>query len=224
MIHRALLAALTVGLAASFLASDAEANHDRRYPGYYPGPFFLPPPPPRYYRYYDEPEYDAYNPYYDPQARKKLLKKKAAKNAKKKASASKKAAKAKVQAAKKSKPFKTAAQSPAISPELEAKPVVAVKPEAKAVVAAKPEAKAVVAATPEANTPLAAKPKAARTAKGSLSCEKAETIISGYGFTGVKASSCEGKVYAFDAARDGKTYAIKLDAASGELTEVRKVR
>jgi hypothetical protein len=40
----------------------------------------------------------------------------------------------------------------------------------------------------------------------------------------VKPTVCSGRVYAFDAARDGKAYAIKLNATNGELTEVRKVR
>ncbi|MCB1379600.1 MAG: hypothetical protein KDK89_14725 [Alphaproteobacteria bacterium] len=57
-----------------------------------------------------------------------------------------------------------------------------------------------------------------------LSCEKAGQIITGYGFTGVKAQACEGKVYAFNATRDGKPFAIKLNAANGELTEVKKLQ
>lgn len=62
------------------------------------------------------------------------------------------------------------------------------------------------------------------TAAGGMSCDKAGSIISGYGFQSVKASSCAGKVYAFNATRDGKSFAIKLDAASGELTEVKKLQ
>jgi hypothetical protein len=61
-------------------------------------------------------------------------------------------------------------------------------------------------------------------ATGPLTCAKAGNIVSGYGFTSVKSSSCTGKVYSFTATRDGKAYAIRLDAASGELTEVRKVQ
>jgi len=64
------------------------------------------------------------------------------------------------------------------------------------------------------------KPKPA----AALSCDKATAIVSGYGFASVKAEDCEGKVYAFNASRDGKAYAIKLNAASGELTEVKKLR
>ena len=42
-------------------------------------------------------------------------------------------------------------------------------------------------------------------------------------FRRVKAESCNGKVYAFNATRDGKPFAIKVDAANGELTEVKKL-
>jgi len=57
-----------------------------------------------------------------------------------------------------------------------------------------------------------------------LSCDKATAIVSGYGFAAIKAEDCEGKVYAFNATRDGKAYAIKLSATSGELTEVKKLQ
>ena len=56
-----------------------------------------------------------------------------------------------------------------------------------------------------------------------LSCDKATSIITGYGFSEVKPADCQGQVYAFNAARDGKAYAIKLNSISGELTEVKKV-
>ncbi|WP_373505966.1 hypothetical protein [Aestuariivirga sp.] len=64
---------------------------------------------------------------------------------------------------------------------------------------------------------------AASASTGSLSCEKAGSIVSGYGFSSVKAESCKGKIYAFNASRGGKAFAIKLDPASGELTEVKKL-
>jgi hypothetical protein len=68
------------------------------------------------------------------------------------------------------------------------------------------------------------KKAASKTAATSgLSCEKASSVVSGYGFSGVTPSSCSGKVYAFNATRDGKSFAIKLDPASGELTEVKKL-
>ena len=68
----------------------------------------------------------------------------------------------------------------------------------------------------------AVEPKKAAAAPG-LSCEKATSVVTGYGFSSVQPSSCSGKVYAFNATRDGKSFAIKLDSASGELTEVKKL-
>lgn len=65
--------------------------------------------------------------------------------------------------------------------------------------------------------------KSAPAAASALSCEKATSVVTGYGFSSVTPSSCNGKVYAFNATRDGKSFAIKLDAASGELTEVKKL-
>ncbi len=60
-------------------------------------------------------------------------------------------------------------------------------------------------------------------AASGMSCEKATSVVSGYGFSSVTPSSCSGKVYAFNATRDGKSFAIKLDSGSGELTEVKKL-
>jgi hypothetical protein len=65
--------------------------------------------------------------------------------------------------------------------------------------------------------------KTAVTASG-MSCDKAEKIVSSYGFTSVKPTTCTGQVFAFNATRSGKTYVIKLSSASGELTEVKKVQ
>jgi hypothetical protein len=65
--------------------------------------------------------------------------------------------------------------------------------------------------------------KTASAASG-MSCDKAEQIVSGYGFASVKPTTCTGQVFAFNATRSGKAYVIKLSAASGELTEVRKVQ
>ncbi|MFL5260495.1 MAG: hypothetical protein ACJ8AS_12140 [Hyphomicrobiales bacterium] len=61
-----------------------------------------------------------------------------------------------------------------------------------------------------------------RKQSGPVSCDKAKKIVSDYGFTQVEPKSCEGKVYAFSARRDGKPFSIKMSAASGELTEVKK--
>ena len=99
-------------------------------------------------------------------------------------------------------------------------PAQPVKPKA-----VKPPAKA--AASPPANPALPQKSAAATPAKplaeGPLSCEKATSVVSGFGFSSVEAASCAGKVYAFNAKRGGNSFAIKLDPASGELTEVKKL-
>jgi hypothetical protein len=55
-----------------------------------------------------------------------------------------------------------------------------------------------------------------------ISCAKAGEIVSGYGFKSVEQVNCSGQIYAFNATRDGKPFTIKLSAASGELTEVKK--
>ena len=101
---------------------------------------------------------------------------------------------------------------------------VPVKPKA-----AKPPANPATAAKPGtgANPALPQKTAAATAAKPvggvPLTCEKATEVVSGYGFSSVEASSCSGKLYAFSAKRGGKTFAIKLDPASGALTEVKKL-
>lgn len=92
-----------------------------------------------------------------------------------------------------------------------------VAPAKKPETAAKP---ATGAAAKTQKTATTAKPAGS---SGALSCEKATSVISGYGFSSVEAASCAGKQYAFNATRDGKKFAIKLDPASGELTEVKKL-
>lgn len=65
---------------------------------------------------------------------------------------------------------------------------------------------------------------AAKPAAGALSCDKATGIVTGFGFTDVKPAVCTGQFYSFNAARDGRPFTIKLNARSGELTEVKKVQ
>lgn len=55
-----------------------------------------------------------------------------------------------------------------------------------------------------------------------MSCEAAADIVRSFGFSDVESTSCSGEVYGFDAVRDGSAYSIRLSAANGELTEVRK--
>src|SRR6476661_243733 len=71
--------------------------------------------------------------------------------------------------------------------------------------------------------PLDPNAKAQATKKATaITCAKAGEIVSGYGFKSVQQVSCSGQTYAFNATRDGKPFSIKLSAASGELTEVKK--
>lgn len=102
-------------------------------------------------------------------------------------------------------------------------PELAVPPKRKTKAKAQPE-------QPAKKKKAAAKPAAKKEAPAApgkkpaaLSCEKAGSVVTGYGFSSVTPSRCEGKVYAFNAQRDGKSFAIKLDPASGELTEVKKL-
>jgi hypothetical protein len=74
-----------------------------------------------------------------------------------------------------------------------------------------------------AQPPMETKQKAQAAKKATpISCAKAGEIVSGYGFKSVEQVSCKGQTYAFNATRDGKPFTIKLSAASGELTEVKK--
>lgn len=67
------------------------------------------------------------------------------------------------------------------------------------------------------------KPAAQASSGKLIACDKAQSIVGGYGFEGVKASDCDGQLYAFTATRGGKPYTIKLSSVSGELTEVKKI-
>jgi hypothetical protein len=108
------------------------------------------------------------------------------------------------------------------------------KKTAKAVPAPKPVVKKSVTSTEKnaATSSVASVEKKAVTtvetktasAAPGMSCDKAGQIVSGYGFTSVKPTTCTGQVFAFNATRSGKAYVIKLSSASGELTEVKKVQ
>lgn len=69
---------------------------------------------------------------------------------------------------------------------------------------------------------LPSRTQAAKKKPTSITCAKAGQIVSGYGFKGVETVTCKGQVYAFNATRDGKPFSVKLNSASGELTEVKK--
>jgi hypothetical protein len=100
----------------------------------------------------------------------------------------------------------------------------------KAVPVTKPVVKKSVATT-EKKTVITTEKKAVASVEkkpvpptAGMSCDRAEKIVSSYGFTSVKPATCTGQVFAFNATRSGKAYVIKLSSASGELTEVKKVQ
>ena len=66
---------------------------------------------------------------------------------------------------------------------------------------------------------VAPKPVANKT----IGCTAGAAVVTGYGFADVKPKACTGTTYAYTAARAGKTYQIKLTAASGEIIDVKKV-
>lgn len=103
------------------------------------------------------------------------------------------------------------------------------KPVTRTAKAKKPSApKGVVASTSNkaAEETTASVSKVAPAPKGtaaSVTCSKAADIVAGYGFDSVKAGTCSGSVYSFNAVRSGKSYVVKVNSVSGELTEVRKL-
>jgi hypothetical protein len=66
-----------------------------------------------------------------------------------------------------------------------------------------------------------AKPKA--TATKTIGCTAGAALVTGYGFGEVKPKACTGQTYAYTAARAGKSYEIKMTAASGEIIDVKKL-
>jgi hypothetical protein len=60
------------------------------------------------------------------------------------------------------------------------------------------------------------------TATGSVTCDRAKSIVSGYGFAEIQTQSCNGEVFSFAAKRGGKSFAVKVSALNGELTEVKR--
>jgi hypothetical protein len=135
-----------------------------------------------------------YDPYYLPPS-KKLKKAKAAQRAKAKAAAlaAAREAEAKAKAAKVAK-----AKTPEASEEI---------------TGSTSKIKSAAVATEGAKKPAGA----------AVSCEKATSIVSGYGFSTVEATKCTAPTYEFKAQRQGKSFVVKVSSASGELTEVKKL-
>ena len=63
-----------------------------------------------------------------------------------------------------------------------------------------------------------------RLAANQLSCDKAKTIVSGFGFSDITAHTCTGSIYDFNAKRDGNPYSVRLSSLSGELKSVKKIK
>jgi hypothetical protein len=81
---------------------------------------------------------------------------------------------------------------------------------------------AIVAPIKKTQVASVAPPK--KPASKPMTCDKATSIVADYGFSNIKAADCEGKDYAFNATRGGAPYLIRLSAATGELTEVKKLQ
>jgi hypothetical protein len=56
-----------------------------------------------------------------------------------------------------------------------------------------------------------------------VDCSKGASIVSGYGFSGVTSKSCGGDTFTYAATRSGKNFEIQVNAASGELTNVKRL-
>ncbi len=113
------------------------------------------------------------------------------------------------------KPKVVAAAKPTKSPVAELQTASLSKPDPLA----KP--KPVLAlAKPKTSLPPA-KPKAVATK--TIGCTAGAAVVTGYGFAEVKPKACTGATYAYTAARSGKSYEIKMTAASGEIIDVKKL-
>lgn len=124
-------------------------------------------------------------------------------------------------------PFLICPQTPPIDdgdyePGYEGEEPVYVAPKKKKNAKAAPTSKPSVPAVEKKAVNSAGKKTA--NAATAISCDKAEEIVSGYGFANVTPTTCTGQVFAFNATRSGKTYVIKLSSANGELTEVNKAQ
>jgi hypothetical protein len=56
-----------------------------------------------------------------------------------------------------------------------------------------------------------------------IDCAKGASIVSGYGFSSVTNKTCAGATYVYGATRSGSNFEIQVNAASGELTAVKKL-
>lgn len=187
---------------------------------------------------YDDEEDDWLEPQYEPPVKKKVKPKAKKKVVAKKPAASKTQAaavvvKPKVKPAGKlaavATPVKAtgsnsvvAAKTPVTTTVVKANPAL---PSASAVVV-KSVPQTVAPKSPAVPVKAAVAAPAAKAAApaGSIACSKGAEIVSGYGFTSVKPRTCTGSTYSFDATRAANAYLIKVAAASGEITDVQKLK
>jgi hypothetical protein len=114
------------------------------------------------------------------------------------------------------------APAPQNKPDADDEPSVAVR-NAPATITPEPVRETAPEAAPQAPEQTAARtPDQMDEGSGGLSCDAAADIVADFGFSDVQSTSCSGDVYGFDASRDGSSYSIRVSAADGELTEVRR--
>jgi hypothetical protein len=128
---------------------------------------------------------------------------------------------------------KTVATASLAKPETKPPTLLEVK-----LASAKTDAKQVTAKTPLATAAIAPKLQlpvvktapgksqvaSAGATSGTIGCSKGAEIVSGYGFTSVKPRTCTGSSYSFAASRGASGYLIMLSAATGEITDVQKLK
>jgi hypothetical protein len=61
-------------------------------------------------------------------------------------------------------------------------------------------------------------------AKSGIGCDKGAAVVADYGFSAVKSKTCGSKILVYSAHRSGKPFEVSVSAASGEITEVRKIQ
>jgi hypothetical protein len=114
----------------------------------------------------------------------------------------------------------------------QAEPIIRKKQKSKLVVEApkvKPKKPIVTAKAPKPapqklQTASLTKTSAEPTPKTkTIGCTSGAAIVTGYGFAGVTPKACTGGTYAYNAQRGGKNYVIQLTAATGEITDVKKL-
>ncbi len=221
MFGKSALAALASVIAVTSLAAEASADHRKRHRRavieYYSGPEVVRVPRPMQFIFggyvtsddeidamvdeadrFDESYYDPSDDVTDQAPVRKVTKKPVAKTV-----------------------TKTVTKAPLAKPV--AKPATAAAKSSSEAALTTASIAAAGSAAPATST-AAPKPAATKTAAAALSCDKAGQIIAGYGFSSVKPHACAAQIYEFDATRDGKMFAIKLDSTNGELTEVRKLQ